>query len=259
MEILRHDEVWRRISPEETLEVLAKTHAHSFTDTSLFLLIAITIAVGLKHSFLRWVALLLSPLVFQFSAGRRWRRLRPRAILQYLAARSAARRFAFSMNSRDLNILLLFKGTLTTEIGREGSLPSFDEASENVREAAVWVALLSDAVVMLSEGDKGANLEMGRVLDDKMDIAVESADGSSNYSSSRKVHFAYRDTKKRIDVKCTLTSQYPAALIVFEKKLLEAYEEAKIIAEKKRLLLDQNQSSLSVGLAAAGASDFVTL
>ena len=243
MELLNPEEVWRRIPPEEKLEILAKSHSNGIVWVAFFILITGTVAIGLELAKCIWFSLIISPFVFQSASSRRFRHLRPKTILEYLAARSAARRFALSANSKDLTVLLLFRGHLRIEDTSQDNMPSFENVVGEVREAAVWVALLNDAIIMLSEGLNGANLELGKILDDKLNVYGESPAGESSYSNDRKLHISFRDNKKRKNRHFILTSQYSAALVVFEKKLMEAHEETKEIAARRQSLLQSANSS----------------
>jgi len=243
MELLNPEEVWRRIPPEEKLELLAKAHAQGIVWVFFFILITGTITIGLELVQFIWSALVISPFVFQSASSRKFRHLRPKTILEYLAARSAARRFALSANSKDLTVLLLFRGHLRIEDTAQENIPSFEKFVGEVREAPVWVALLSDAIVMLTEGINGANMELGKLLDDKISVYGESPTGESSYSNERELHITFHDNKKRRNRHFILTSQYSAALIVFEKKLMEAHEETKQIAARRQSLLKDSKSS----------------
>jgi hypothetical protein len=97
MEKLNEDEVWRIVPPEEKLSLLAKANSAGFFASLMGVLVGWTVAVSLSLQWLVYVSLIFCPFIYQFAAGRTWRSARPRAMLEYLAARSAARRFAFDL------------------------------------------------------------------------------------------------------------------------------------------------------------------
>jgi hypothetical protein len=218
MEKLDTTELWRRVPPEEKLELMARAHSTGVFAVLNAVLICGTIAVGLQLPLIMWSSLLLSPFVFQYAAGKTWRGLRPRVMLDYLAARSAARRFAFSLQGQDLAVLFMFKGHLRRLYKEHQRTQMLEDTVSNAREASVWVTLFGDSIVFMSEGNFGAELEFGHLINDKIELKGRSPDGQSEYSNERELIFTARDRKLGGEYSVSLTSKYPAALVVFEKK-----------------------------------------
>ena len=166
-----------------------------------------------------WVSLIFSPLIFQFAAGKAWRDLRPRIMLEYLAARSATRRYAFSIRGKDLTLLMLFKGTMEEEFDEEHIEDSLEAKAQGQVSCPVWVGLFRDSIVMMSERVGGGELKFGQLLTER-NLLIEgiSPSGDSDYSNDRLIRFTFADRKgtKRY---VKLTSKFPGALIVFEKKM----------------------------------------
>ena len=215
-------ELWRRIPPEEKFELISRSHASGVMFSLVTIITSGTLAVGLQYPWIFWGSLILSPFIFQVAAGRKWRDLRPMVMLEYLGARAAARRYAFTINSRDLNMSLLFRGTLKREVEDDSKaaygMSSLEEAIQNTRETQVWVALFTDAVVMMSERPGGAQLEFAQLINDKLEISGKSPEEDSDYSSAREVILSYTD-RNISGTRVHLRSRHPAALVVFEKKL----------------------------------------
>jgi hypothetical protein len=180
-----------------------------------------SVAVGLRWSALMWTSFLLAPLAFQYTVGKRWRHLRPKVMLEYLAARSAARRYAFAHQGRDLSISFLFRGTIEPDQAEDGFQDDYDAQGTKRLDRDVWIALFPDAVVFMSEGIRGAVLEYHQPLDDKLTVTPRSVGTDREYSSTREIHFAYSNKRTNESSRFTLRSRHPAALIVFEKKLLQ--------------------------------------
>ena len=86
------EEAWRIIPPEEKLEIMAKSHATGVRSATALALLGGTLAISFQLPIVFWGALIASPIVFQFTSSKKWRSLRPVALLQYLAARSVTRR-----------------------------------------------------------------------------------------------------------------------------------------------------------------------
>ncbi len=216
-------DIWGRVPPEEKFEILAKAQARGVGAAVVVAIVGCTLAVGFKFDWLMWGALLVSPLIYQFVAGKAWRDLKPPVILEYLAARSATRRFAFTTKSQDLYLHLMFRGDVE-------KLPSNDlgEALEDTipvgTKTPVWIGLFTDCVVLIREEIGGAVCVMSHLLDEKLTIRGESPESDREYSNDRQVLLSYT-SKKGVGNRYRVTSRFPAALIVFERKALTLQEE----------------------------------
>lgn len=225
--MLNSDDIWRTIPPEEKLELLARSQ-YSGIMTSLMLIgISFTMAIALKIPWLIWASILGSPLLFQVSAHKKWRDIKPKRVLEYLAARTVARRFAYAANSDNLYIELLFKGQSQliakkkiNEIDEKNAMVDLKikEMEEGVRSTATWIALLPGAVVGFREGRDGATLEFVSAIDKRMLVNGESPDSETEYANDRTVFLTMKKSLTE-DVTFKLTSDYPAALVAFEQSL----------------------------------------
>lgn len=227
-EKLSPDEIWRRFPPEEKIELLNKSHAAGASAVLVSILVAATIGISLEYPWLLWSAMICSPLVFQFAAGRMWRRTQPYEVLHYLAARLVARRFAFTINSKELTTRILFKAQLVSREHRADDI--YDQASEEGETEDVWVALFGDALVIMAGGRSGAEVRLARLIDDRLQVSAVSPPREKEYSSRREITISYRENRTKTLKSFCLRSRYPAALMVFEKYLLaeiEAFEKAK--------------------------------
>lgn len=223
MEVLDNSELWRNIPPEEKLELMAKAHASGILTALVLIVIGGTLAIGFQIRWLFWAAIIISPLVFQVITGKRWRDLRPRAMLEYLAARAAARRYAYIIKAEDLHLNFLFRGHMEHVFSDDEVMSQLEASVTNTKEATVWISLFGDALICMSEATGGAELQFGQVLNEKIDLI--SPEGEQ-YTNNRELIIKYHD-KQIGERKLKLTSKYPAALIVFEKKLEQTLEIAK--------------------------------
>jgi hypothetical protein len=145
--------------------------------------------------------------------------VKSRLLLKYLAARSASRRYAFNIHSRDLEILLLFRAILHKERFSLSNAVSFqEEAVDNLEHLPVWVALFDDAVVIMSERSGGAKAEFLHLIDSNLRVKGVSPEGQGDYSAERSLELI-STAETRFSGKYLLSSDTPAALVVFEKKL----------------------------------------
>lgn len=226
-------EIWRQIPPEEKFELLSRAHASGLFTAIIMVVIGSTIAISLQMNWILWSSLLISPLVFQFAAGKAWRDLRPRIMLEYLAARSASRRYAFANRSQDLTLSLIFKGTLEQQFEEENLQEALEAMISQTKDAEVWVALFSDVLIMIAERPGGASLQFAHLLDDKLKVSSNAKEKKSDYTNDKEVYLTYKDRATATDKQFKLTSRFPAALAVFEKRLLTLKEEAARKAETK--------------------------
>lgn len=212
------EETWRIIPPEEKLGILAAAQGRGVLWALSSVIIGATFAISFQVPAVLWTSILVSPLIFQFAANRRWRTLRPKAILEYLAARSVTRRYAFAIKSEQLEHILIFRGKLRHESEQMSELDS-DDIPSGRTDIDVWIALFPDCVVVISEQRGGAILEFGHLFNSRFSADSIAADGKE-YSSQLQVFLEYNDRKYGKHSVC-LTSQHVAALNIFEKKMKE--------------------------------------
>jgi hypothetical protein len=151
-------------------------------------------------------------------------------MLDYLAARSAARRYAYGAQAKDLTVDLMFKGTLQRDFAALGESEELDARIEDRDRVAVWVSIFADTIVMMSERSGGAKLEMIHSILERIEVTPEGFDDSD--SGSRRLVIDVEVRKGEIE-RWFLTSAYPAALLVCERRIKRAVEENKIHLEKQ--------------------------
>ncbi|NDC37111.1 MAG: hypothetical protein EBZ48_03555 [Proteobacteria bacterium] len=237
-------ELWRQVPPEEKLELLSRAHTIGVMAMLAFIVAGATLAVGLRHEWFLWGPLIASPLIFQAAAGRTWRAVRPRVMLEYLAARSAARRFAFTAKSKDLSLKLMFRGYISEVFEEDQVQEKLEAAIASTKEAAVWVALFGDAVVVMSERRGGATADFAQPLTDRLEVEVRNPDSAkSDYTAGKEVILSYH-SRLLGHRKIRITSKYPAAMVVFEKALGQQMKHAqKQRAEADAIVALPNRST----------------
>lgn len=218
------EELWRQIPPEEKLTLMANAHSRGVAAGAAVIGIASTLAVGFHCEALMWISFVISPLVFQFAAGKAWRDQKPKLMLRYLAAHSAARRYAFIAMSKELVLSCIFRGTLEEIFERDQVDSALEARAKGDSRSEVWVILFVDSVVIIKEAVGGAELKFAHLLNDKLSVRGESPSGEE-YSTDHEVHFTYTPRGSEVQKHIKLTSSHPAALIVFEKKLLQLQKE----------------------------------
>ena len=247
------DDIWRSVPPEEKFEAMAQAQAYGVVSASIMVLICSTIAVGLKLKWLMWGSLICSPFIFQFAAGKKWRDVKPRVMLEYLGARSAARRFAFSARGKNLTCKFMFRGKIEQIFPESAVQEALEAMIDNTNEAQVWVALFGDSLVLLQESIGGAEARFAQLIDDKLSIESRSLDNRGDYSSHKEIILKATNRARTKTDTFRLTSPYPAALIVFEKKLaqlreLESAASKLVVEEELPLKVNDDFDSSDSGL-----------
>lgn len=217
-----YPEIWRKIPPEEKLELMARAQSRGLAATLAVLAITATVAVGLKLPWLFWGAFFVIPIVFQFAAMKEWRTLKPRTMLEYLAARSASRRFAYVAQSQDLTVLLLFKGNLE-RLPDDSSeqLDDFSDVGTRAHATPVWIALFPDTLVVMSERRGGAQPELVHTLRERLQLTTE---GFDDGGESRRLTVEITDETKPLQ-RWSMSSSYPAALLACGRLMGRAVQE----------------------------------
>lgn len=226
MEPIDSKQLWRQIPPEEKFELMARAHSQGIFAALGAIVVGATLSVGLQLPWLLWCSILVSPVIFQGTASKTWRHLKPRVILEYLAARSASRRFAFSLNSSKLTVAAIIRGTYSEVYEEEMRTEQLEADFENKREQDVWIALFHDALIVISEQAGGARLELGQLLNKNIEVSGTSPSGQGEYASDRQINLKVTNNFG-VTKNCRLTSQYPAALIVLEKQIHKQIEETR--------------------------------
>ena len=212
--------------------MMAKAQAKGISASSILLGAVGSIALGLRVPWLFWSTFVAVPFVFQLASAKAWRTLKPRAMLEYLAARSAARRYAYSANGKDLTVSLMMKGTLHPDFSAEETEQAIEARIEQRDYVDVWVALFPDTLILMSERAGGAKLEFAQLLfSDRFEMTAEGFDDSSQ---DRRLVLSI-ETKKGEKHRWHLTSPFPAALLVLERRARSFIAEQKVQAEKDRL------------------------
>lgn len=244
MEKLDSQEIWRKIPPEEKYELIARAQSRGVIAVLITLIISGTIAVGLKFPPIFWTLLVLSPFVFQYGAGRSWQGLRPKVMLEYLAARTAARRYAFALRGHDLAVSFIFKGSIRRQFELDEKNEELAHSLDHADLTQVWVVLFADSLVIIRETAKGASMVFGHLINDELQLKGQSPEGESEYSSRRELSIMATD---QTNASWFLTSKYPAALVAFEKRFIqqEIQINERLAPLEAHELPDQGRPSLS--------------
>jgi hypothetical protein len=217
-------DIWRVIPPEEKIEMMSRAQTAGTMACIAAVIALSTVSIALRLDWILWSSLIACPFIFQFAAGKVWRDLKPRTMLEYLAARSAARRFAFMYIGKKLGLNLIFRGQVEKLFEQEQVMEQLEAAVNKNSEAAVWIALFEDSVVLISEQPGGAKAQFAHLINEKMEVYRADQESGSDAVAPRSLVLKVSDSRGTGSGEFKLTSRHPAALLVFEKKLLQALQ-----------------------------------
>lgn len=220
MLISNPEEIWRKITPEEKIDALNKSHAYGLLSSVIFIIICAAVSVGLRSKYLFWTALISSPMIFQFFSSRVWRDVKPRLILRYLAVRSVVRRFAFSAQSRSLEPELIFEGIVKEVPADTNDIEGVTQTLHHEDEYEVWVALFEDTIVMFKESKGGGQLVFSAPINEKLICEYPDDIKQKNYQEvlESEVKLQYTERREMTNI-FYLRSKQPASFVVFIGKL----------------------------------------
>lgn len=234
MKAINDTDAWRTIPPEVKLELMNRSHARGIAAAAGMILLAASVAIGLQMPWIFWGSFFLSPVIFQIISGKAWRRVKPQTVLRYLAARSAARRYAFTANANDLQLHLIMEGKLERIYNPDEEAEIYDsESIPDIKPKDVWIVVFADVVVMLEERRGGARVAFISLLDENLNISSDSPDGEE-YSRNKAILLSLHIKSSDSQIRYRVTSKYPGALIVCEKKMLELKKRLAELKEKMR-------------------------
>lgn len=216
-------DVWQKVPKEEQVDI--KTFAQSKGIEMCFTIFAFstTTAIALEMRWLFFAGLSLIPLVYQVITAKIWRNLKIKTNLQYLVASTTAQRYAKMVNAKDLTLKMIFKGSLSSWKHAESSTVS-EEDDAQPPTVDVWVCLFPGDLIMLSEGNKGAKLQLAHAL--LSDFRVFSETGEETHSSRKKL-FLDTPNEHGETVRHALSARHTTTLVAFEKKI-------RLLAEQQR-------------------------
>lgn len=218
---------WNSVALEERLELVSRCQANGLVAGLTFALMMGAVAYGFDKFPLLLVAFGGALLVHPMFASYTWRKAKPAIILQYLAARSMARRYAYGIGIGDLDIILIFRGEMLNQFKNEEEELEFlsrqDVDLDNPNEAVipVWICLMRGGLALLSERQGGAKLEFLTPLT-RENPCKAGVDADGTPSGLLTVGGVGQAKGKSVGIR----SRYPAAMYVFERQLKRLIEEA---------------------------------
>lgn len=218
---------WNSVALEERLELVSKCQADGIIASLVFAFMMGAVAYGFDKFFLLTVAIAGAILIMPMFSSYSWRKGKPALILQYLAARSIARRYAYGFNVSDLDIVLIFRGEMLEQFVSDEeefayrSTQEVDLEHSSARNIPVWVCLMRGGLVLMSEKAGGAKLEF--VTSIVREMSCEPTVTEEGVPTGAISVSGTGPSKGR---RVSVSSRYPGAMYVFEKHLRRLIEEA---------------------------------
>jgi len=205
MSVVNETSGWRLIPPEEKLELLEICQGAGLTAVGWMIFFSSILSLGYYQIWILVLAFLFAPLAYTVISNKEWNRLSCERTLLYLAARSAARRFAYALGSNDLEPKLLFRGILEEHY-------QHTVEPELVGEFPVWISLFQDCLVVIQEKKGGAILRFGTMIGPRLEIEKTTPNLILKLKDSPK--FSYK-----------IKSQFPVCIKAFEDMLVNKHNQ----------------------------------
>ncbi len=218
---------WNSVALEERLELVSKCQADGLLAALTFTFMMGAVAYGFDKIYLLLGALLAATLIMPMFSSHTWRRGKPALILQYLAARSIARRYAYGFGITDLDIVLIFRGTMARQfITPEDEMAYMSNEdveldTQTQGDKQVWICLMRAGLVLLSEKNGGAKMEFcSQIAQDT--VCHQMRDENGQLTGALTVTGSGQAKGRKV----VLSSRHAGAMYVFEKQLLRLVQEA---------------------------------
>jgi hypothetical protein len=212
------ENIWGAISGEEKDELLVRAQANGILASFVFIVLTTSATLGFNQPWISCVGIFCSVIIMPLFANRTWRVQKPTKILQYLAVRSVARRYAYGFGLRRIDIVMMMRGYIQevgVQAGQELDIGqmSVDELTKNrlSRKREVWICLMQGGIVVVSEKIGGAKLEFISNFDKGLNSHYLPPDGDSPdaYSGNAIILSSNIRSRQKLVV---LTSDYTKTL-----------------------------------------------
>jgi hypothetical protein len=232
------DDIWQSVALEERLELISKCQASGMIAAIVNLFVVGSIAYGFDKISLLAAAVAGSFFVFPLFSSYTWRNGKPSIILAYLAVRTLARRYAYSFDFSNLDIMLIYKGHAKQIFSSKEEEELFLQKQKvdiNFKGHVckpVWIVLLRGGVIILSEKKGGAKLEFVTPFTHENTI-VDTDEDVEPHEKGCIIDGTVQSKGKKFMIK----TRYKAAQYVFEKQyasIVEEFVKAQESLEKLR-------------------------
>jgi signal transduction histidine kinase len=185
-------QAWQRVPAGERRELATRANLKGAQACLLALIFGVTLAFCFKESTILLALLAFVPVFYQVVATREWLEGKPRIAITYFVAEKAASQYARHYRTADPLVRLLFKATLTS-LPTESIDPRIS-ADIPQSSSSVWVALLSNRLIIFSERSDGARIEFSEPLGDGLSVSSDTSDDPNTRPDSLYLEVSRSDT-----------------------------------------------------------------
>lgn len=231
--IVSVDNAWQSVSLEERLELISRAHATGVLASVTCVLLLGSIAYGFDKIWILAAGAAGALFVFPLFSSYSWRREKPALILAYLACRAVARRYAYGYSMPDIDIVFIYRAQMKEVFRSKEEEMLFRQRQKTDLDTGivdfkdVWIVLFRGGLVVMSEKTGGAKLEFLTYLTHETVVREPTAKEEPPDDRAMIIEGVGAAKGRMVMV----TSRYPAAHYVFEKRLDALLEEHKLSRE----------------------------
>jgi len=232
-------ETWQKIPEEERTLLLAQAKAHAVEVSCLCAVIGITLATSFQSSWILLGTLTLVPLLYQVISTRLWLEIKPLTTARYFLAIVTSKLYAQSLNSKDPSLKLIFRGSLQP-IPLSESSPEKEEFQQELEEQKplprdVWISLFPDSLIMIAEGNEGAELAFGHSTLENFEVALDTPEDENGNSQPARL-LIQTTLNDSIDSRWLLSSPHTTSLVACERKIRFFHQRSSVQAPAQAAL-----------------------
>jgi hypothetical protein len=215
-------ETWQKIPEEERTLLLAQAKAQAVEASCLCAVAGVALAASLQSFGVILCTLALVPLLYQVVSTRAWCETKPLTTVKYFVASATSKLYAKSLQSADPSLKLIFRGSLQAVPLNELS-PEVEEFREELEEQKptprdVWISLFPDALVMIAEGEDGAELAFGHSTLKDFEVALDTPEDANGDSQPSRL-LIQTMLNDSIESRWILSSPHTTTLLACERKI----------------------------------------
>lgn len=242
-------QIWQKIPIEERQELLTLANSRGLEVCAITAIFACACAFGFKAPWMLLGLAALLPVLYQVIAARVCQEIRPQLIARYLVANKTATRYAEYLKAPDTESKLIFLGK-ALEVKDEPAPEKnefVDEYAEEQRlthqnSKEVWICLFSQSLIMFSESQTGAKLELASSLLNDFSLTLEVSDKGNALNALIIEAPSSEGSKSR----WVISSRNQSALIACERKFRFYRQRAEANKSKQKAELDRPRNSHSL-------------
>lgn len=216
------EQIWQKMPDEERVLMLAQAKASGIEACAIFSMLAAAVSLSLHIPWMLIAAACCLPLMYQVMSRRAWMHIKPITVVQYFLASISTQFFAESLRSKNPSLKLIFRGLLHP-VPLEGKNSDSEDGELEHAESIptskdVWVSLFPDSLVMISEGESGADLIFGHSTLHDFEVEVDSPeDARGSRLATRLLIQTSKDNQ--VTSRWILTSPHTETLLACERSI----------------------------------------